>query len=150
MTIVNEKEFMDRMRKRLGSQADKKIARTLFRSVLLVRETAVTSIASGSKTGRTYKRGTKLHTASAAGEAPATDSGVLASSITTDVDRDSSDDTLVGFVKAHASDGSGGNYALHLEFGTRTMAARPFMQPALQKNEARIKKLFQEEGIIDK
>ena len=58
--------------------------------------------------------------------------------------------TLVGYVKAHASDGSGGNYALHLEFGTRTMGARPFMQPALQKNERKIKEIFMQEGIIDK
>ena len=148
MTIVNEKEFMARMKKRLTVDAPKKLSRALTRSVMVVRAEAIDSIASGSKSGATYKRGNVEHKASAAGEAPATDTGTLISGITTEVkviDKD-----LVGMVKAFASDGGGGNYATHLEFGTRKMGARPFMQPALQKSEAKINKIFMQEGVFDK
>ena len=132
MTIVNEKEFMARMKKRLTVE----------------RGEAIDSIASGVKSGATYKRGGKDHTASAAGEAPATDTGKLISGITTEIKV--IDKVLVGMVKAFAADGKGGNYATHLEFGTRKMGARPFMQPALQKSEAKIKQIFKQEGVFDK
>ena len=148
MTIVNEKEFKARMKKRLTVDAPKKLSRALTRSVMVVRGEAIDSIASGVKSGATYKRGGKDHTASAAGEAPATDTGKLISGITTEVKI--MDKELVGMVKAFAADGSGGNYATHLEFGTRKMGARPFMQPALQKSEAKINKIFMQEGVFDK
>ena len=148
MTIVNEKEFKARMKKRLTVDAPKKLSRALTRSVMVVRGEAIDSIASGVKSGATYKRGGKDHTASAAGEAPATDTGKLISGITTEVKI--MDKELVGMVKAFAADGKGGNYATHLEFGTRKMGARPFMQPALQKSEAKINKIFMQEGVFDK
>ena len=148
MTIKNLKQFQARMQKRIDN-ADKKMARALARSTAIVQAQAQESILSGAKSGRTYMRGGQPHTASAAGEAPANDTGVLAGGITTSVEKEDRN-TLVGYVKAHARDGSGGNYAVHLEFGTRTMGARPFMQPALQKNERRIKQIFMQEGVIDK
>ena len=148
MTIKNLKQFQARMKKRIDN-ADKKMARALARSTMIVQAEAQESILSGAKSGRTYMRGGRPHTASAAGEAPANDTGVLAGGITTSVEKEDRN-TLVGYVKAHARGGSGGNYAVHLEFGTRTMAARPFMQPSLQKNERKIKQIFMQEGIIDK
>lgn len=148
MTIVNEKAFRARMKKRLTVDAPKKLSRALTRSVMVVRGEAIDSIASGVKSGATYKRGGREHTASAAGEAPATDTGKLISGITTEVKI--MDKVLVGMVKAFAADGGGGNYATHLEFGTRKMSARPFMQPALQKSEAKIKQIFKQEGVFDK
>tara|TARA_R110000822_G_scaffold257105_1_gene382771 strand:+ start:770 stop:1216 length:447 start_codon:yes stop_codon:yes gene_type:complete len=148
MTIINEKEFRARMKKRLTVDAPKKLSRALARSVMVVRGEAIDSIASGSKSGATYKRGGTEHKASAAGEAPATDTGTLISGITTEVKI--MDKVLVGMIKAFASDGGGGNYATHLEFGTRNMSARPFMQPALQKSEAKINKIFKQEGVFDK
>ena len=44
--------------------------------------------------------------------------------------------------------GSGGNYAKHLEFGTTQMAARPFLQPALNKKAKKIVSIFKKEGLI--
>ena len=62
------------------------------------------------------------HQASAPGEAPAWDTGALAGSIRFD---------KVGNFTAEVS--SKIKYAYWLEFGTLTMAARPFMRPAVEK-----------------
>jgi HK97 gp10 family phage protein len=40
-------------------------------------------------------------------------------------------------------------YSKHLEFGTVNIMPRPFMQPALEKNKAKIKRKFNQ-GILDK
>lgn len=80
-------------------------------------------------TGRSYRR-TKAglyHIASAPGSPPATDSGRLRSSITHEIGRDV--DGLVARV------GTNVKYAVYLEFGTRKMAARPFMRVNLAKLE---------------
>ena len=55
---------------------------------------------------------------------------------------------VVGKITAFASDGSGGNYAKHLEFGTTNMGERPFMQPALNKNARKIERIFKRQGLI--
>lgn len=92
-----------------------------------VRDEAISSITEGNKSGRIYKRGNVTHRASAAGEAPANDTGRLAGSIQA-IQKDN--EALViagrGAVK----------YARFLEFGTERMAERPFMVPALEKNRA--------------
>lgn len=79
------------------------------------------SLADGKKTGRIYKRGNIEHQASAPGEAPATDTGVLVGSIYGDVEG------LKGYVEARAQ------YATWLENGTRHIAPRPFMVPAIER-----------------
>lgn len=61
---------------------------------------------------------------SAAIRACPVDTGRLRSSITHDLERDARG--LVGFV------GTSVEYAIHLEFGTRFMAAQPFLRPALR------------------
>lgn len=88
-------------------------------------------------TGRTYKsthryvkrddalvrrRRTKSHTASAAGKPPAVDTGRLRQSI-----------NVQKVAEGHYRVGTNVPYALSLEFGTRKMAARPFMRPALER-----------------
>lgn len=93
-----------------------------------VRSEAIKSIATGSKSGRIYKRGTVIHRASAAGEAPATDTGFLVSNIALVVDRE----------RTGASVESRANYSGELEFGTRKMAARPFLQPALESARPKV------------
>ena len=50
------------------------------------RNIAVKGITEGNKSGRTYTRGGKTHTASAAGEYPASDSGTLVNNIYTVTD----------------------------------------------------------------
>ena len=104
-----------------------------FRDVVLtagtyVRNEAIKSIATGPKTGRIYKKGSVFHTASAAGEAPATDTGFLINNIALVVDGD----------KYGASVESRADYSEALEFGTRNMAARPFLQPALESARPKV------------
>ena len=103
------------------------------RAANLVRNTAVESILQGAKSGVTYSKYNprRTHTASAAGEPPASDTGYLANNILVNIDAD-------GF---GASGESRADYSSFLEFGTSKMAARPFMQPALEENRAKIKRL---------
>lgn len=79
-----------------------------------VLEAAVKQDMAQPKAGRFYGR----HQASAPGESPAMDSGVLAASIGTEADGERS--VVVG---------TNSEYAEPLEFGTARMAARPFMGP---------------------
>lgn len=74
------------------------------------------------KTGRKYQRGTVVHQASAPGQAPATDTGFLVSSIYNE-DR--------GYLSKAI--GSRLDYAFYLEFGTRKIAARPSWVPAVER-----------------
>lgn len=119
------------------SRAVEKLARTssaisgaintaLFVGGLKVEEEAKKSIQQGNKTGRTYQRGSITHKASAPGQAPATDTGRLVNSIKTD------NDEARGVVTVSAGAGLV-DYVSSLEFGTKNMAARPFMKPALKK-----------------
>ena len=76
---------------------------------------------SGPKSGRIYRRGSRTHQASAPGEAPAIDYGVLANSI--QVERES-DLRQTVFTNTE--------YAVYLEFGTSRMSPRPFFGPAFE------------------
>lgn len=78
------------------------------------------------------KGGGKNRTPSAPGSPPHVQTGALRSSIRTEWDGDRR--VVVGPSVA---------YGRHLEFGTRRMAARPFMRPALARVIKRIPKLFQ-------
>lgn len=71
------------------------------------------------KHGREYRRGKKIHVASAPGEPPAIDMGYLANSIQT---------KRIQPLLWHVTVGAA--YGYILEFGSRKMAARPFMRPA--------------------
>lgn len=75
------------------------------------------------KTGREYPRGRdKIHRASAPGQAPATDTGTLVSSIYNE-DRGRNAKAI----------GSRLPYAFYLEFGTFKMDARPSWVPAVER-----------------
>ena len=104
------------------------------RAANLVRNTAVESINQGAKTGVVYTRGGKTSQRSAAGEPPATDTGFLVNNIVLDIDVNG----LGANVESRA------DYSAFLEFGTSKMAARPFMQPALEANRAKIRRLEQQ------
>ena len=97
----------------------------------LVRNTAVQSINQGSRSGAFYTRGGKTGQRSAAGEPPKTDQGFLVQNIVLDIDPDG----LGANVESRA------DYSEALEFGTSKMAARPFMQPALEENKPKINRL---------
>jgi len=77
-------------------------------------------IQSGPKTGKVYKHGNVLHQASAPGEAPASDTGALASN--SKAERESLAHWLVIFFQKYAPD---------LEFGTPNILPRFFLRPAV-------------------
>ena len=141
--IANLEQFNKKLKKTLKEGAEKNVKRAVFRSTNLVRNTAVESILRGGKSGRVYEKyePRRTHQASRAGEPPASDTGFLASQITTEVKLQ--EDKVVGQIIASAP------YAKHLEFGTTNIMARPFMQPALQKNKKKILEIFKKEGVVD-
>lgn len=113
---------------RFGEIGDKEAGKALDKTALKVRGDAVKSIQRGTKSGRVYERsGGKnrgaTHRASAPGEAPATDTGALVSSIQT------SRRDLVAKVFSRLK------YSHWLEFGTLYMEPRPYLAPALRANE---------------
>ena len=110
---------------------ERDLKRLVGRAGNLVRETAVNSISREPKTGVTHIKGGREVRRSAAGEPPAVDSSYLVNNIFLDVDADG----LGATVESRA------NYSSFLEFGTSKMAARPFMQPALEANRAKIRRL---------
>ena len=74
--------------------------------------------------GRTYRRGGVTHRASAPGDPPATDLGRLAAAVSWELGVDERG--------LHARIGSNYPIELFLELGTRRMAARPHLRPALE------------------
>tara|TARA_Y100001938_G_scaffold132268_1_gene190383 strand:+ start:303 stop:734 length:432 start_codon:yes stop_codon:yes gene_type:complete len=105
------------------------------RAANLVRNTAVESINQGSKSGVVYEKYSprRTHRSSAAGEPPATDTGFLVQNII--IVMDIAGKGLSANVESRA------DYSEALEFGTSKMAARPFMQPALEENKPKIRRL---------
>ena len=119
----------------LERQYELNIKELVGRAANLVRNTAVESISQGAKSGVTYTlyNPRRTHRASAAGEPPATDTGFLVNNII--VSMDIADKGLSANVESRA------DYSQFLEFGTSKMSARPFMQPALEENKSRIRRL---------
>lgn len=142
LKIANLKEFNKKLEQTLEKGKKQNVKRAVFKSANIVRTTAVQSILTGAKSGRVYEKyePRRTHQASRAGEPPASDTGFLASQITTEVKVQG--DKVIGQIVASAP------YAKHLEFGTTNMLARPFMQPALQKNKKNILKIFKKEGVV--
>lgn len=139
---VNGKDFSRKIEKRI-KLLDKNISRAVYKSANLVKNDAAYSILRGTKTGETYTKykPQRTHQASASGEAPASDTGFLASNITIDVSNNNFG--AVGMVISSAP------YSAALEFGTTKMAARPFLQPALDGSARKIKEIFIKEGLLD-
>ena len=114
--------------KNYSKQMEKKVKEVIGVAGNLVRNTAITSIQSGAKSGVMYGK----HQASAPGQAPATDTGFLQSNIVLNIEASG----LVANVESRAM------YSKFLEFGTVKMKARPFMFPALEENKPKIRRLF--------
>jgi len=93
-----------------------------------VRNECVRTIQTGSRTGKIYTRNGRKHQASAEGEPPKTDTGRLVNSLAF---------RMLGKLTAVAGAIAGNSivaeYAAALEFGTRKMAARPFLVKAVEK-----------------
>lgn len=136
--IEGEAEFkrnMDRLSRKFG----KEIAEAAIKGGEMVRTTAIKSIQSQSP-GRVVMRETEggnpvQHIASNPGEPPNTDTGRLASSVQVDVE---AKEVFVGSTLHYAGD---------LEFGTSIMQPRPWLNPALESNRNRVRKLFRDATI---
>jgi HK97 gp10 family phage protein len=120
--LSGSKEFQKALQS-FGAQARQELAGIVRGTAQNVRSHAVRSIQRGTKSGTVYKKTNpkRTHTASAPGEAPATDTGRLASSMSANIDG----------LRAEVSANT--NYAAELEFGTQRMQPRPFMLPAIEK-----------------
>lgn len=117
--------------KRFLEMVKKAAFRGVMRATAIVHKEAINLIEHGEKTGRVYVkyRPHRVHQASAPGEAPASDSGNLVKLIQMRFD----EKDLVGYVN------SGAEYAAYLEFGTRTMEARPYMRVALAHKRVQVR-----------
>lgn len=101
------------------------------------RNDAVNRIQSGPKSGRVYVRGGVTHQASAPGQAPATDTGLLSASIDTEFEQTKK--------KFSAVIGTALEYGLFLELGTSKMAARPWLLKAFAKTRSNLEKVLKAE-----
>jgi|TARA_Y100000289_G_C3856520_1_gene116307 HK97 gp10 family phage protein len=139
--VVNLRGFINKLEKRIVKNPERKLKKMVQRSTALVEGTTKQSILKGG-TGKTYQKYNprRTHTASAKGEPPASDTGFLVSNITSSVRKQGT--SVVGQIVASAP------YAPWLEFGTSTIEKRPFMQPALERNRPKIKRIFKEGGYI--
>lgn len=133
LRILNKSEFDKNIN--LSSQ---KVLQNIKRAVRIssneVRNEAVTSITQNPRAGDTVTRydPKRIIKISKEGDPPASDTGFLASNIHLIIDGDG----LGASVESRAK------YSAFLEFGTRDMMARPFMQPALEKGRRKYREMF--------
>ena len=140
--IQNLQGFQKKLKKRMVDNPEKHLKQLVQRSTTIVEGHAKQSIMKGG-TGITYQKYNprRQHTASAKGEPPASDTGFLVNNITSSVKQQGT--SVVGQIVASAP------YAPYLEFGTSTIDPRPFMQPALERNRPKIKRIFIKGGYVD-
>lgn len=108
----------------------KELASLLGAMALETHKESVTSIQSGGRSGRFYRRG---HQASSPGEPPKTDTGQLVRNITMQ---------KVGELEYTVGSRKGAPYGFWLEFGTRKMGARPWLKPAFDRMLNKFRGLF--------
>ena len=123
LKVVNKKQFDDRLKKQ-SVHIQKEMIKTVNLAVNEVRNIAVRSILQNPRTGGVVTRYNPKRTISVSkeGNPPASDTGFLASNISSKIDANK----LGGEVISNA------DYSEALEFGTIKMGARPFMQPAAE------------------
>ncbi len=107
----------------------------MLEAAILVRNNTVEAL-SGSRSGRVYRvPGTSVtYVASAPGEPPAVQLGDLRKSVKFGVEVE--DGSVVGFV------GSELDKAPMLEYGTRNMAARPWLRPSFEGSLDAVRDIF--------
>ena len=107
------------------------VDRAVLESAVKIDSDVKETIQKGTRTGRTYKRRSVTHRASAPGEPPKTDTGRLVSSIR----------MVPAFLSAEVGSlNSVAKYGNMLEEGTRNMEPRPVFEPTLEKNKPLIAK----------
>lgn len=138
MSIKIEVDGLDAIRAQftnLEVRFDAAIADALSFTIHEARNRIVRAIQSGPATGRTYQlyNPKRTHRASAPGEAPMTDTGMLVRSIQVD--------TSPGMAMV----GSRLAYAAYLEYGTRKMAPRPVWMPVAEQIPAILRANIEQE-----
>lgn len=123
-------KFPDKIREYLGLAGGDRIKVAVYSGAIDVHRHAIDAI-SAPKSGVLVKvsRTGKPHKRSAAGEAPAVETGRLKTSLYVTASSGRAEADVVAPV----------SYAVHLEYGTRNMAPRPFLKPALDDNREKIK-----------
>jgi len=115
--------------KRIGKEAEQGVANAVKATALEVISDVKKRIQRKPKSGRTYTRGNVSHTASAPGQAPATNTGALASSA-----------YFTQSSKLSAVVGSRLAYSAYLEFGTVRIKPRPSWTPAVEAAAPKLQK----------
>jgi phage gpG-like protein len=134
LSVSNVKELQAAINK-IGGKAERNVSRAIEATALGINRDVKDAIQRGDKTGRVYQRGNITHRASAPGEAPATDTGTLVSSIYYEPQSG-----LLSMIGSRLA------YAYYLEFGTMRIAPRPSWMPAVEANREKFNRLI-EEGL---
>jgi len=135
-------KFKKNLNKRIIHNPKSNSLNVVTRATMIVESTAKESIMKGGSGASVKKyQPNRTHTVSKPLDPPANDTGFLVSQITMNVDSNP-DGSVVGQIISSAP------YSKALEFGTTNMTARPFMQPALEKNKRKIVDMFLQQGLI--
>jgi hypothetical protein len=132
LSVSNVKELQAAINK-IGGNAARNVSRAIEATALGINRDVKDMIQRGDKTGRVYQRGNITHRASAPGEAPATDTGTLVSSIYYEPQSG-----LLSMIGSRLA------YAYYLEFGTMRIAPRPSWMPAVETNRDKFNRLIEE------
>lgn len=140
--IHGVKEFMDEV-KRVEKDGKHTLGKLILDAALMTHKFAVDNIRKGARSGKLYTRwgGSKQHQASAPGEFPKSDTGTLLQNLTVsgpDNSREymdgygngsppSAKDALRGL---EVGSRKGAPHGFFLEYGTSTMAPRPWLSRA--------------------
>jgi HK97 gp10 family phage protein len=135
------KVLFDKTPKLIAALSGDRLGRAVVAGGFVLETAVKISMSAASHTGRRYGG----HQASAPGETPAVDTGVLVNSISTELESSSATD-------AWAQVGTDKEYGEFLEFGTSKMAPRPFMRPGYDNNVTKIEdtiRKFAKQAIDD-
>jgi len=131
---------------------DRFIALATQENVKAMNKAAITvqakakQLAGGPGSGRIYKRKGVTHRASRPGQPPARDTGILVNSVSFNVSEKNNE--IRGTVGPDIdkirrdSPRTDPDYGFYLEFGTRNIAPRPWLRPALRKSRNKILRIF--------
>lgn len=127
MALKGQRAHSDRLRRLSGAEVVKAAGRVLYVGADMIRGEAFQQISRGSVSG-------KGHVASAAGQYPNRDTGVLQSHLEAKLV-----EPLVAEFRSAAP------YSSVLEFGSSKMAARPHVKPSRDAKAPEIQRLFAKE-----
>lgn len=123
-------DSMDKAATSLLQQFDQNLAK----AALLIEAESKRNIQTGSRSGKTYKRRSVTHKASAPGEYPKTDTGALVRNIFSE--------RIKKLYYRAGSRGKGAPHGKWLEYGTMHMKARPWLSRVLKEKRDMLNKIM--------